>query len=95
MTDEQKEAAYYEAAARKEVPAFVPAIVRLKNELFGDFPFRGAGVAAGDHSCTCNRWGAVAVKDRAGELLGLRIAEFEPLVWQENIYFTEKGVSHV
>lgn len=84
MTDEQKALAYYRAAFFKAVPQFVPATVRMTAEVFGDFPWRGAGVPAGDHECKCNRWGAVMVKDREGELLGLRPAEFEPLTWREN-----------
>lgn len=88
MTDEQKAAAYYKAAFHKMAPLFVPARVRVVRDVFGDFPFRGAGVPAGEHNCFCNQWGAVSVKDRDGELLGLRPGEFEPLSWREN----EKGV---
>lgn len=84
MTDDQKEAAYYKAGALRQAPPFVPAKVRVLNEQFGDGPFRGAGVAAGDHDCNANAWGAVSVIDRAGKPLGLRLNEFEPLTWVEN-----------
>ena len=56
----------------------------VKLEVFGDFPFRGAGVAPGEYECFVNKWGAVSVKDRDGELLGLRPAEFEIVSWREN-----------
>lgn len=84
MTDEQKAAAYYKAGMLKQAPPAVPATVRVLHEQFGDFPFRGAGVPAGDHECLCNKWGAVSVLDRAGNALGLRLDEFEPLTWREN-----------
>lgn len=41
--------------------------------------------AAGEHECKCNKWGAVSVTDRAGAGLGLRLDEFEPLTWRENV----------
>jgi hypothetical protein len=80
----EKAAAYYKAGMLRKSPPFVPATVRVLREQFGDFPFRGAGVEAGEHECQCNRWGAVSVRDRAGQLLGLRLEEFEPLTWREN-----------
>lgn len=85
MTDAQKAAAYYKAGLLKQAPPWVPATVRVLNEQFGDPPFRGAGVAAGEHECKCNKWGAVTVTDRAGAGLGLRLDEFEPLTWRENV----------
>ena len=85
MTDDQKAAAYYKFGALHEAPPFVPATVRTMREMRGDFPFFGAGVPAGEHECQCNRWGAVSVLDRAGKPLGLRLDEFEPLTWRENL----------
>jgi len=85
MTDDQKKADYYKAGMLKQVPPWVPATVRVLREQFGDFPFRGAGVESGIHECQCNHWGAVSVLDRAGSGLGLRIDEFEPLTWRENV----------
>lgn len=84
MTDDQKAAAYYKAGMLSQAPLFVPAKVRVLREQFGDLPFRGAGVAAGDHDCSSNAWGAVSVLDRDGKPLGLRLDEFEPLVWAVN-----------
>lgn len=84
MTDDQKAAAYYKAGALRQAPPFVPAKVRVLNEQFGDGPFRGAGVPAGEHDCSANAWGAVSVLDRAGKPLGLRLDEFEPLAWVAN-----------
>jgi hypothetical protein len=84
VTDEQKALAYYKSAVEQVAPPWVPVRVRVLRQVFGDPPFRGAGVAPGDHDCTCNTWGAVAVLDRAGQLLGLRPAEFEPIAWREN-----------
>lgn len=85
MTDEQKAAAYYKAGMLKQAPPWVPATVYVSREQFGDPPFRGAGVPSGDHACECNKWGAVSVLDRAGALLGLRLDEFEPRTWRENV----------
>lgn len=85
MTDEQKALAYYKAAVEGRSPPWVPARVRVMKQVFGDPPFRGAGVAVGEHDCTCNQWGAVAVLDRAGKQLGLRPTEFEPVAWRENM----------
>lgn len=74
---------YYRAAVLKVRPDWLPARVRLPRVVFGDGPFgRGAGVAAGDHDCQCNQWGAVSVIDRGGEVLGLRPAEFEVIAWR-------------
>jgi hypothetical protein len=80
MTNDQKAAAYYKAGMLRQAPQFVPAKVRVLREQFGDAPFLGAGVAAGE-DCSTNAWGAVSVLDRAGKPLGLRLDEFEPLVW--------------
>ncbi len=85
MNNDQKAAAYYKAGTLKEAPPFVPARVNVKHEQFGDAPFYGAGVPAGDHDCQCNKWGAVSVKDRDGKPIGLRLGEFEPIAWRENV----------
>lgn len=84
MTDEEKAIAYYKAGATGRPPPFVPVRVKVLREQFGDFPFVGAGVGAGEHECKCNKYGAVSVLDRAGEWLGLRLDEFEPISWAEN-----------
>lgn len=84
MTNEQKALAYYKAALEQRTPPWVPCRVRLAREVFGDAPWRGAGVAAGEHLCHCNKWGAVSVLDRSGKPLGLRPIEFEPISWREN-----------
>lgn len=83
MTDDQKAAAYYKAGMLKQAPEWVPSRVRVLREQFGDSPFRGAGVAAGEHDCQCNKWGAVSVIARDGKPLGLRLDEFEPVAWRE------------
>lgn len=83
-TSDMKAAAYYKAAATRNVPPYVPAKVRLMNETYGDYPFLGAGVPAGEYPCECNRYGAVSVIDREGQTLGLRLNQFEPIEWREN-----------
>lgn len=85
LSDDKKAVDYWRSAALRQRPTFVPATVRLSHEVFGDGPFRGRGVPAGDHACRCNQWGAVTVLDREGKALGIRPAEFEVLSWQENI----------
>lgn len=74
---------YHSAAYRGRLPEWVPARVRLPADVFGDAPFRGRGVPAGDHDCQCNQHGAVSVVDRGGKLLGLRPAEFEVIAWKQ------------
>lgn len=81
--DLEKAAEYYKAGMLKLEPKWVPARVMVLKEQYGDHPFRGAGVAAGEHDCQCNRNGAVSVLDRAGKPLGLRLDEFEPVAWRE------------
>lgn len=84
MTDEQKATAYYKAGMLKQAPPWVPARVKVLRDQYGDPPFRGAGVPAGEHDCQSNKWGAVSVIARDGKALGLRLDEFEPLAWREN-----------
>lgn len=83
-THDQMAAAYYRAVMLKQAPRWVPARVRVLREQFGDGPFRGAGVPAGEHDCRCNKWGAVSVQARDGKPLGLRLDEFEPVAWRES-----------
>lgn len=84
MTEDQKAAAYYKAGMLKKAPPFVPVRVRVLRDVYGDDPFPGAGIAAGDYDCKCNQWGAVSVIDRDGKWLGLRLDEFEPVAWITN-----------
>ena len=84
LTDSQKATAYYKAGMLNKAPPWVPSRVRVLREQFGDVPFSGASVAAGEHECQCNRWGAVSVLARDGKALGLRLDEFEPVAWREN-----------
>lgn len=84
MTEDQKAAAYYKAGLLTQAPPFVPSRVLVLREQFGDAPFLGAGVAAGEHDCACNRWGAVNVTARDGRPLGLRLNEFDVVAWMEN-----------
>lgn len=72
---------YHSAAYHGRLPGWIPVRVHLPAEVFGDPPFRGRGVAAGEHACQCNKHGAVSVIDRGGKLLGLRPAEFRVLEW--------------
>ena len=85
ISDAEKSALYYSASSRKVKPEFVPATVNVFREVFGDFPCMGAGVAAGVVECTCNPYGAVTVIDRSGERLGLKLNEFAPVTWRENL----------
>jgi hypothetical protein len=85
LTNDQKAALYYKSGSLTQPPPYVPSRVRVLKATFGDPPFRGAGVAAGEHDCRSNRLGAVSVIDRAGQELGLRLNEFEVLAWRENV----------
>lgn len=84
-THDQMATAYYKAGMLKQAPPWVPSRVRVLREQYGDGPFRGAGVPAGEYDCRCNKWGAVSVLARDGKPLGLRLDEFEPLAWRENV----------
>lgn len=76
---------YYRAGMEKRAPKWVPARVKVASEVRGDFPVgHMTVVAAGDHDCHCNKWGAVSVAASNGKQLGLRPAEFEVLAWQPN-----------
>ena len=91
MTNDEMAASYYKVAMMKRKPEVVPSTVRVKREMFGDGPFRGKGVAAGDHACQCNAWGAVSVVDRGGVLLGLCPDEFDVLSWRHVVSETESA----
>lgn len=85
MNDDAKALAFYQAAFRREAPPYVPARIRLLSDVYGDPPFRGAGASAGEHDCQSNRWGAIAVRDREGKLLGIKPSEYEPIAWRANL----------
>lgn len=84
MNHDQKAAAFYRAGVEKKEPPHVPCRVLVLTEVFGDFPFRGAGVAPGAMDCISNRLGAISVVARDGLLLGLKPGEFDVLEWREN-----------
>ena len=76
---------YYQAGVEQRAPKWVPARVRLASQVRGDFPIGHTSVAeAGDHDCSCNKWGAVSVQDSNGKMLGLRPAEFDVVAWKAN-----------
>lgn len=83
ISDAEKSSLYYSASSRKVKPEYVPETIEVFRETFGDFPFEGAGVAAGIMNCKCNAWGAVCVEDREGKRLGLRLNEFAPVTWRK------------
>lgn len=84
MDDKDKALNYYRAGAMDGTPDYVPATVRIAKAVCGDRPFRATRVEPGDYACECNRYGAVSVRATNGCMLGLRLAEFEPLTWQTN-----------
>ncbi|QFY42953.1 hypothetical protein F6R98_10290 [Candidatus Methylospira mobilis] len=86
----EKHYVYYKAAALKIMPRFIPDRIRVLKDKFGDFPFRGAGVAAGEHDCMVNKWGAVSVTARDGKRLGLKLDEFEPISFRENPAYAQE-----
>lgn len=80
----QQQRDYYKSCILKQAPTWVPSRVHVLRDQYGDPPFRGAGVPAGEHECRCNKWGAVSVIARDGTALGLRLDEFEPIAWRKN-----------
>lgn len=88
MTDQEKSIAYYKAAATKSGaaarPPFIPARVRIPQTVRGDGPFWNTQIRPGEYDCSCNQYGAVSVKASDGEMLGVRLNEFEPIAWVVN-----------
>jgi len=75
---------YYRCGMEKIRPHYVPARIRLYGVACGDGPFAGTRAVAGDYDCRCNEWGAVSIIASNGQMLGLRLNEFEPIAWQRN-----------
>lgn len=75
---------YYRSGMLEIKPQYIPARVRLYGVACGDGPFAGTRAAAGEYDCTCNQWGAVSITASNGQMLGLRLNEFEPITWREN-----------
>jgi len=66
-------------------PPMVPARVRIIRRVTGDPPLgHGTVIDPGEYNAHCNRWGAVSVVASDGNLLGLRLDEFEPIAWRKN-----------
>jgi hypothetical protein len=88
MTDQEKALAYYRCAATQARtggrPLYVPSRVRLTRRVCGDGPFCTTTLGPGDYECRSNRLGAVSVQATNGQLLGLRLDEFEPIAWEAN-----------
>jgi hypothetical protein len=67
-------------------PPMVPARVRIIRRVTGDPPLgHEAAIAPGEYPVNCNRWGAVSVLANNGDWLGLRLDEFEPIAWRNNL----------
>lgn len=85
----QKESVYYKNAVRQRgplpaIPPFVPSRVRVNCTVCGDTPFNSTYVEPGEYDCLSNRRGAVSVISANGKALGLRLEEFDVLLWREN-----------
>jgi hypothetical protein len=73
-------------------PPMVPARVRIIQRVTGDPPWgHETTVDPGEYDVACNRWGAVSVVASDGNLLGLRLDEFEPIAWRKNHLDDEAG----
>lgn len=94
MTDQEKALSYYRCAATQARtggrPLYVPSRVRLTRRVCGDGPFCTTTLGPGDYECRSNRLGAVSVQATNGQLLGLRLDEFEPIAWAKNEGITPK-----
>lgn len=80
----EKELDYYKSAAQRKTPRFVPKAVTLLKDVRGDVPGNDLIAYAGVHDCSCNRHGAVSVTAANGQMLGVRLDEFEVIQWREN-----------
>ena len=90
MTDHEKTIHYYKTAAMQQrhpmpMPDWVPARVMIKRRVHGDCFFADSFVLPGEYDCKCNLLGAVSVIATNGKMLGLRLDEFEPIAWRENV----------
>lgn len=85
ISDVEKAASYYRAAVERQRPPWVPARVRLKARVCGDFPFHETLAEAGEHECKSNPVGAVWVVATNGKPLGVKPQEFEVIQWRENL----------
>jgi hypothetical protein len=76
---------YYQAAFEHRRPTWVPSRVSVPHQVRGDPPFGHTMVVdPGEHACECNQWGAVSVRARNGQMLGIKSREFSVLTWQRN-----------
>jgi hypothetical protein len=97
-TDMQKCMEYYRTAAQQRAypmprPRWIPSRVRIPKHVCGDGPFCTTMQKPGDYPCHCNPLGAVSVTATNGEMLGLRLNEFEPLEWRENPEWKEPAAN--
>lgn len=78
---------YYRAGLEHRRPAYVPARVRLEIAVCADVPQGDDGefiAYAGDYDCQSNQWGAISVRAKNGNLLGIKPCEFDVLEWRDN-----------
>lgn len=92
MTDQQKMVDYYKAGAQQHgskewpKPKYVPSRFRLLKRVSGDWPIgHTTQIGPGEFDCMSNQNGAVSVFAENGQKLGLRLNEFEPIAWRENV----------
>ena len=90
MNDTEKGLHYYKNAVIQRhnpiKPIWVPKRIVLVNTIRGDSPIGYHIVATpGEYEADCNQYGAVSIKTSNGDLLGLRLDEFDVIEWQENI----------
>jgi hypothetical protein len=83
MTDRECALDYYRAGVERRKPNWVPSRVFLASPVRSDFPFDRDYVAErGEHDCESNQWGALSVRAKNGQMLGIKPSEFEPLAWR-------------
>jgi hypothetical protein len=68
-----------------QMPDWVPSRIRLDTDIRSEIHgYRSSFVLAGNHDCTCNRWGAVTVDAADGKPLGIRPHECHVLAMKPN-----------
>lgn len=80
---------YYKATAMQKstgaMPIFVPSRIRLLKRISSDGE-KTTQAGPGSFICKSNRFGVVSVRAENGEMLGIKLHEFEPLEWVYNNY---------
>ena len=85
----QKALNYYKTGAQQtsrncKKPKYVPKRIVLSKTIRSDMPSSDLCAEPGEYVAHCNQYGAVSLRTLGGEMLGVKLDEFEVIQWQEN-----------